>query len=209
MDGTLGDTVALCVETFCRCVSECTGRRPSEQEVMSHFGVSDRGVLGALLGMEPQSPQLPVERMAAIYEELHAAYAPAPFDGAVAMLQRLRARGLYVALVTGKEPYTALPTLRRFGMAGLFDDCFYGCPTHNCKAERMRELMAHRGYAADELVYVGDAPGDIEQSRQAGVRIVNAAWADSAAAESEACLALQPDYRLTDFSRLEPLLMTL
>ena len=51
MDGTLGDTLPLCVEAYRQCVAELTGRTPSAEEVVSWFGLSDRGVLGALLGM--------------------------------------------------------------------------------------------------------------------------------------------------------------
>ena len=209
MDGTLGDTIALCVETFRRCAQEYTGRRPSEQEVLSHFGVSDRGVLAALLSMSPEDPQLPVERMAEVYEELHSQYAPTPFEGAVELLERLRQRGLRLALITGKEIFTAEPTLRRFGMQDAFDELLYGTPTHNCKAERLAELLQRWGLAADEVVYVGDAPSDIEQCRRVGIRIINAAWAESAAAEQEACLALHPDFRLSHFDELEPLILTL
>lgn len=59
MDGTLGDTLSLCIESFRRCTCEYTGRYPSVQEVVSHFNVSDRGVLGALLSLPPDSPPAP------------------------------------------------------------------------------------------------------------------------------------------------------
>ena len=51
MDGTLGDTLPLCVEAYRQCVAELTGRTPSAEEVVSYFGLSDRGVLAGLLGM--------------------------------------------------------------------------------------------------------------------------------------------------------------
>lgn len=209
MDGTLGDTLALCVECFTRCVQERTGRRPSVQEVMSHFNVSDRGVLGGLLAMDPDDPELPVDRMVAIYEEIHDQYAPAPFPGAVELLKRLRARGLRLGLITGKEAYTAEPTLRHFGMEGLFDAQRYGVPAYNCKAERMAELLSLWNLRPEEVVYVGDAPADIELSHRVGMRVINAAWASATEGDHAACLALHPDYRLTDFNELEPLLMQL
>lgn len=209
MDGTLGDTIALCVECFRQCTEEYTGRRPSVEEVMSHFNVSDRGVLGGLLGIHPDAPELPVARMVEIYEALHEQYAPAPFPGAVDLLRRLRERGLCLALITGKEAHTAVPTLHRFGMDGLFDDLFFGEPAYNCKSERMVEFMHRHGFSADELVYIGDAPADIEQSRAAGIRVINAAWASATEGDQAACIALHPDYRLTDFNELEPLLITL
>lgn len=209
MDGTLGDTLPLCVESFARCVEEQTGRRPSEEEVTAHFSVSDRGILGGLLGMHPDAEELPVARFAAIYEELHGEYAPAPFEGAVETLRRLKAKGLRLALLTGKESYTALPTLRHFGMQGLFEAKLYGKPTHNCKAERLAELMRAWGLAPEELIYIGDAPSDVDQSHRAGVRIICAAWSPNTESDPTGCLDTTPDYRLTAFEELEPLLARL
>lgn len=204
MDGTLGDTLPLCVESFARCVEEHTGHRPSEDEITSHFSVSDRGILSGLLGMPADAPELPVARFAEIYDELHPQYAPEPFPGALELLQRLKASGFRLALLTGKESYTALPTLRRFGMQDIFEAKLYGCPTHNCKAERLAELMRLWQLEPDELIYIGDAPSDIEQSHRAGVRIICAAWSPHVETElSEDCT---PDFRLTSISQLEPLL---
>ncbi|MBR5522450.1 MAG: HAD family hydrolase [Akkermansia sp.] len=209
MDGTLGDTLPLCVEAFRRCVGEHTGTTPAAQEVLQYFGKSDRGVLGALLGIHPDAPELPVEHFVRIYEEMHPVWAPAPFPGAVEMLRRLRARGIRLALITGKEAYTGEPTLRRFGMEGLFEWIGYGTPTHNCKDERLLELMQLWGLRAEDLLYVGDAPSDIELCHKVGVAIINAAWGSGAEDDAAACLALQPEYRLNDFEELEPLITQL
>ncbi|MGN0836944.1 MAG: HAD family hydrolase, partial [Akkermansia sp.] len=206
---TLGGTLPLCVESFRACVQEQTGQRPSEEEVVRHFGISDRGVLAALLGMQPDDPALPIRRLVQIYEQLHRVLAPAPFPGAVELLRTLRAEGYRLALVTGKEHYTAVPTLRVFGMEGLFDDTAYGVPTRNCKAEQLAALRQRSGVDARALIYVGDAPSDIEMAHRAGIRIINAAWAATAADMAAACTALRPDYRLTDFSELLPLIHSL
>ncbi|MBR1979566.1 MAG: HAD hydrolase-like protein [Akkermansia sp.] len=206
MDGTLGDTLPLCVEAYRRCVVEQTGHTPTDDEIVQYFGKSDRGVLGALLGIHPDAPELPIARFAEIYEELHATWAPAPFPGAVEMLQRLRERGLRLALITGKEHYTATPTLHRFGMDTFFEWIGYGTPTHNCKDERLLELMQAWQLQAQDILYVGDAPSDIELCHKVGVSIINAAWATTATADAERCQALAPTYRLTQFCELEPLI---
>ncbi len=209
MDGTLGDTLPLCVEAFRRCVYEQTGKRPEAAEVLQYFGKSDRGVLGALLDISPDAAELPIARFVEIYEEIPPTWAAAPSDGAADMLRRIRARGLRVALITGKEHYTGEPTIRRFGMEGLFEWIGYGKPTHNCKDERLAELMQAWGLSPQELLYVGDAPSDIELCHKAGVSIINAAWGSNAEADAAACLALHPEYRLTQFADLEPLINTL
>ena len=209
MDGTLGDTLPLCVESFARCVEEYTGRRPSDEEVTSHFSVSDRGILSGLLGMPADAPELPVTRFAEIYDDLHNQYAPAPFPGATETLARLKEKGLRLALLTGKEAYTALPTLRHFGMQDMFEAKLYGTPTHNCKAERLAELMQLWQLQPHELIYIGDAPSDIDQSHRVGVRIICAAWSPNTETDLSGCRDITPDFRLTSFAELEPLLDTL
>ena len=209
VDGTLGDSLPLCIETYRRVTEEVTGRRPEAAEVVSHFGLSDRGVLGKLVGKEPDDPALPLRRMVQIYEELHPTMAPAPFPGAVEMLIAVRAAGMRIGIISGKEAHTAVPTLRFFGLDDLYDWAAFGLPDRNVKAERLQEAMQVWNLQPHELVYVGDAPSDITMAHQAGVRIVNAAWAPAAAQEEQACLALHPDYRLTDMAELLPLLLKL
>ena len=209
VDGTLGDTLPLCTETYRRITEEVTGRRPTAAEVESLYGLSDRGVLGGLLGMDPEDPAMPIARLVEIYESLHPAMAPAPFPGAVETLRGVKAAGLRVGIISGKEDHTAVPTLEFFGLQGLYEWAGYGMPDRNVKGERLREIMQLWNLQPHELVYVGDAPSDITLAHGAGVRIVNAAWAPGAGLEEQACLALHPDYRLTDMAQLLPLLLSL
>lgn len=209
MDGTLGDTVALCTETYRRTTQEQSGRSPSVEEVQSLFGISDRGVLGGLLGMSYDDPNLPVDHFVQVYEELHDSYSPAPYEGAVEVLKNMKEMGLKVGLLTGKEHYTADPTIKRYGMEGLFDIILTGQPTHNCKDECLQEALEAWGMEPEEIIYVGDAPTDIEHCHRVGVPIINAAWGSHAPAEAAACLARNPDYRLTDFAHLVPLIKKL
>ena len=209
IDGTLGDTLDLCVESYRRCVAELRGARPTAQEVTSHFGLSDRGVLGKLLGIHPDDPALPIDRFQAVYESLHDELAPAPFAGALEMLQQVKEAGLRIGIISGKEHYTAAPTIARYGFAPYIEWMGLGRPDRNCKHERLAEVMQEWQLTPEELIYVGDAPSDIELAHRAGVRIINAAWATTAAADEAACLALKPDFRLTDFSQLLPLILSL
>ena len=75
--------------------------------------------------------------------------------------------------------------------------------------ECLLEAMATWGLPADEIIYVGDAPTDIDHCRRVGVRIINAAWASTTTAEAAACTALNPEYRLNHFNELLPLILSL
>ncbi len=209
MDGTLGDTLPLCVEAYRQCVAELTGHTPSKAEVLSYFGLSDRGVLAGLLGMNPDDAALPIDHFVATYERLHPELAPAPFPGAVEMLKAVKAAGLRVGLISGKEHYTAMPTVKNYGMDGLFEWYGLGLPSHNCKAERLQQVMQLWELEPHEIIYVGDAPSDISLCHSVGVRIINAAWASTAAEDAAACTALNPEYRLSQFNDLLPLILNL
>lgn len=209
MDGTLGDTLTLCIESYRTCVEELTGRRPSAEEVVSHFGLSDRGVLGNLLGIHYDDPALPILHFKEVYLRLHDTLAPAPFEGAAEMLEAVKAAGIRIGIISGKEGYTAEPTIERYGFAPYVEWRGFGLPDHNCKHERLQQVMQEWNLQPDELVYVGDAPSDITLAHKAGVRIINAAWAATAPPEEAACLALHPDFRLNRFDELLPLILSL
>ena len=145
----------------------------------------------------------------ATYERLHPELAPAPFPGAVEMLKAVKAAGLRVGLISGKEHYTAMPTVKNYGMDGLFEWYGLGLPSHNCKAERLQQVMQLWGLEPHEIIYVGDAPSDISLCHSVGVRIINAAWASTAAEDAAACTALNPEYRLSQFNDLLPLILNL
>ena len=209
LDGTLGDTLPLCVEAYRTCVEELGLPRPTAEEVVSFFGLNDSGVLAGLLGMTPDDPALPMARFVEAYERLHPVLAPHPFDGAAEMLRALRDAGIRVGIISGKEHYTGNPTIRYYGLEAFVEWRGFGLATHNCKHERLAEVMQEWNLRPEELVYVGDAPSDIELSHRAGVRIINAAWASTAAQDEAACLALKPDWRLKNFNELLPLILSI
>ena len=209
MDGTLGDTLTLCIEAYRTTVCELTGRTPTAEEVVSYFGLSDRGVLGGLLNMNPDAPELPIDTFVRIYCERHDELAPTPFPGATELLKTLKMRGLKLALLTGKEYYTAEPTLKKYGMDGVFDLLLYGDPYYNAKADNLKRAMDAWQLRPGDIIYVGDAPSDIELCHSVGVPIINAAWSSHATADEAACLALAPEYRLNNFAELAPLLKSL
>lgn len=210
-DGTLADTLPLCVEAYRQITEEFSGTRPTAAQVEHFFGLSDRGVLGGLIDIHPDAPELaePLARFVEIYKELHPQLAPTPFDGVMEMLRELKSRGVRLALITGKEDFTGIPSLEYFDMLPLFDYCGYGEPDFNAKSLRLTELMAQFNLQPSELIYVGDAPSDITSCHDVGVAIINAAWAPDSARYEADCLALQPDYRVSSIADLRQLLATL
>ncbi len=209
LDGTLGDTLPLCTESFRRVAQEYTGVRLSDEDVVCHYGLSESGVIARLTGLDVTDPKLPLARFVEIYQELHPSWAPAPFEGSRELLDALCDAGLRIALITGKEDHSAISTLAFFGLKHYFDYCGYGDPHINCKHLRLLELMELWDMRPDELIYVGDAPSDIDCCRLAGVAIISAAWSPTCQGEAGECIAKNPDYRISDIKQLLPLLQSL
>ena len=99
-DGTIANTVPLCVEALRRAVQNLTGRKPTAAEIESTFGPSEEGTLAAFA---PGRTDEGMEIYLGIYRELHPVLCPAPFGGLEQVFSFLREKGVKTALVTGKS----------------------------------------------------------------------------------------------------------
>ena len=187
LDGTLADTLPLCIEAFRRAVEPATGRSLTDAEIIATFGPSEEGTIRTL------APDRYEESLTAYldhYERLHENY-PAPFDGMVTLLQHLRCRGVRLGLVTGKGPQSTRISLRRFGLEATFEVVETGSPQGPRKAEALQHILSDWKLDARETVYIGDAPSDITAARSVGIPVIAAGWA--ATTDVSALRELQPD----------------
>ncbi|MDP0498263.1 MAG: HAD family hydrolase [Verrucomicrobiota bacterium JB024] len=195
-DGTLADTLPLCISAFRRAIEPLCGRALSDTDIIETFGPSEEGTIAALLpGNEAQG----VERYLEHYAALHAQW-PEPFPGIVELLDYLTRQGAFLGLVTGKGARSAVLSLERYGIEQYFRTVKTGSPAGPVKDEKIAEIIEEFGLDRDETLYVGDIPSDITASRACSIRAVSAAWAPTA--DVEALRALEPDYlftRLEDF----------
>ncbi|PPK88183.1 HAD superfamily hydrolase (TIGR01509 family)/HAD superfamily hydrolase (TIGR01549 family) [Neolewinella xylanilytica] len=187
LDGTLANTLPLCIEAFRLAVEPSAGRSLTDREIMATFGPSEEGTIQALA---PDRYEQGLADYLAHYERLHDRY-PVPFDGMVTLLHYLRYRGVRLGLVTGKGVESTRLSLRQFGLEAFFEVMETGSPRGPRKAEALRHILSEWNLQPAEAVYVGDAPGDVTAARKLGIPVVAAAW--SATADGAALSALQPD----------------
>lgn len=117
---------------------------------------------------------------------------PEPFAGITDLMDTLEAQNIRLAMVTGKGPHSTKISLRRFGYDAYFEFIETGAPEGPRKPEGIANILnSWSDLEKEEVVYVGDAPSDIQACRSAGIPVVSACWA--ATAEAEQVLALQPD----------------
>ncbi len=179
LDGTIGDTLPLCVTAFKRAIEPLGGVTLTPREIISHFGPSEEGVIRELF---PDRYEEALELFINSYRELHD-MAPKPFDGITDLLAFLKSKGIKNTIVTGKGMCTLQITLEKYGIASYFDMLEAGSPEGPCKAAKIRKILDELGITAQEALYVGDALTDITESREVGVEVASAAWASTAEPE--------------------------
>lgn len=199
LDGTLANTLPLCIRAFRQAVEPLTLRKLSDEEIIATFGPSEEGTI---LTLAPEHYEQGVVNYLQFYEDLHD-MCPVAFAGVAELLQQLKERGVRLGMVTGKGKHSTAISLRRLGLTDFFEYIETGEPTGPVKAAKIG-LLLDRWHDLDksEVIYVGDAPSDITASRQAGIAVVAAAWAETA--EPDRLLALHPDvifYSINDLSR--------
>ena len=178
LDGTLVDTLPACYAAFRAACAGVGGPHFTDAEIRPLFGPSEEGMV------QRARPERWPEALAILLDEYarQLAHCGAVFPAVEATLRRLRESAVPVALVTGKGPQTTAMSLRHFALDDVFAVVETGSPTGIVKAAAIRRVVEAWKVAPDEVIYVGDAVGDMHAAVEAGVRAVAAAWAPSAQA---------------------------
>ncbi|MFX1704968.1 HAD-IA family hydrolase [Chitinophaga sp. CC14] len=180
LDGTLANTLPLCIRAFKESVQPLLQRTLSDEEIVATFGPSEEGTIMALV---PGHYNEGVSSYLHLYAELHS-MCPAPFEGMPEILQMLKQKNVPVAMVTGKGEHSTAISLKYFSLADYFSMIETGSPLGPRKVQGIQAVLkAWPEIDKREVIYVGDAPSDITASRTAGISVVAAAWASTANAE--------------------------
>jgi phosphoglycolate phosphatase/pyrophosphatase PpaX len=198
LDGTLANTLPLCISAFRKSIEPLISREVSDEEIIATFGPSEEGTIDALA---PDFYDKGVADYITHYTALHD-MCPAVFNGMPGILETLKSKGIRTAMVTGKGRASAEISLERFGITPYFELLETGIRTGPSKPEGIKAILnVWEDLAKDEVIYIGDAPSDITACREAGIPIVAAAWAETA--EPEKLIPLQPDelfYTVPEFA---------
>lgn len=201
LDGTLGNTLPVCISAFREAIEPYAGRAISDAEIIATFGPTEEGTVRALA---PDNFTECLEDYLRHYTAHHET-CPAPFEGITELLLELQQVGVRLGLVTGKGHRSTEISLRRFSMDTLFEFIETGSPHGPRKAGGIRQIVAKWGMEPANVVYVGDAPSDIHAAHEAGTAVVAAAWAETA--DAEILASLHPDALLTSVAALREYLV--
>jgi phosphoglycolate phosphatase/pyrophosphatase PpaX len=179
LDGTLADTIPVCVKAFQNTFRIHGGPDLDAQGVRALFGPTEEGIFAEMF---PAKHQEVLETFLSEYRKAHVLCAK-PFEGIVSILASLQAHGHRLAIVTGKGPQSAAISCEWLGLGDYFADVRAGSPMGLIKAEAMRSLLTQWSISPQKTFYIGDMPCDIEASQEVGVWAISAAWSPSADAE--------------------------
>lgn len=175
LDGTIIDTAGLIVASFRHAFREVLGEDLEPAEVIRHLG---RSLDDQIRIMRPELDPERSRRLMATYLEhnhrIHDRGHLKPVPGSPEALERLRAQGRELAVVTSKREAMAW---RGLELAGL--DAYFRGPgrlvghdatrRHKPHPEPLLRALDNLGLRAGDAVYVGDSPFDMQAARAAGI----------------------------------------
>jgi phosphoglycolate phosphatase-like HAD superfamily hydrolase len=188
LDGTIADTLPLCIAAFKNSIEPLLGKTLSDEQIIATFGPSEEGTIRKLI---PLNEEQGVKDYLYHYERLHGT-CPVVFPGIHNLLNLLKDKGVQLAMVTGKGIHSTRLSLKQFEIAPYFEVLETGSPDGPNKVNGIRNVLKKLKIAAQDSLYVGDAPSDIKYCKEVGIPIAAAAWADTTNANE--LIPLQPDY---------------
>lgn len=177
LDGTLADTIPLCVRAFQASVSPYAGHFLASEEILGCLGRSEAGMIQVLAGVRWRQA---LEAFYLEYTLLYNDRETEPFAGIPRLLRELRRRHTALVLITGQGERGCRIALEKLELTGLFDRLCWGSEAGPNKAGHIARLLGEYGVSSSRFCYVGDAPGDISACRRAGVTCLSAAWQEGA-----------------------------
>jgi phosphoglycolate phosphatase len=208
LDGTLLDTVHDLANAVNRLLAEAGLARLAKARIRDLIGKGIANLVTRAVtesrGVAPDAGELDwlLSRYQRLYEET-LGHHTVLFDGVVEGLERLRAAGFRLAVVTNKATRFVAPHLERAGIGHLFDTIVGGddAPAKKPDPAPLRLAAARLGVAPANLLMVGDSGNDALAARAAGcpIVIVPYGYNEGQAVEALACdgivssLAMLPD----------------
>ncbi len=170
LDGTLVDSMPLVFAAIAHAI-EPYGPPRAAEDIFPHLGGPPERFLSGLLGGEKHVPAA-MARMAKFHHESQ--HLIAPFAGARESLEALRARGVALALWTGRDRESGERLLHGHGLREMFATIVYGddLPTHKPDPQGLREILRRLAVAPSEAIFIGDAEVDVLGGVGADVRTV-------------------------------------
>ncbi len=204
-DGTLVDTTEMIFQGMRHATTSVLGREDfSREELLANVG---QPLPRQMELFDAEKAELLLEAYRAHHEENHDALI-AEFPGIAEALQRLRAAGVKVAVVTSKRRSSVEMALEALPSLDLVVDRFVtleDTTEHKPHPEPLLKGLELVGNVPkDQAVYVGDSPFDVQAAKAAGLRSVAVSWG---AFSEDTLRQADPDYLVPDIDAVVDVLL--
>lgn len=179
LDGTIADTLPMCMAAFVKAVEPYLGRVPYTNEIEQAYGLNEEGMIKQIVGRKWSEA---LHDFYNLYSDMHH-MCPLPFDGIRPLIHQLKENGIKTGLVTGKGDYTTSFSLRYWGMQQDFDYIETGSPKKNRKPEAIESILHSNHIAKEDAIYIGDTVSDVISCQAVGIKCLSAAWCKEAQAK--------------------------
>ena len=199
VDGTLLDTVPLIIESFRHTFQACLGHKVDDADILASIGTPLDAFFGRFW------PEQAADMKKVYLEHNHARLDTniGMFRKVPAMLDLLADAGIPMGVVTSKSQYSAMRSLKTFGIDRYFQVVISKESTARHKPDPEPVLEALRLMNLpdpDRVVFVGDSIHDLACAKRAGCRSAIVRWTLMPEAE---LIAAGPDLWLDDGRRSE------
>lgn len=172
LDGTICDSLPLCIQAFKNAVEPYVGHNLTEEEIAKTFGLNEAGMIKKFVKNDWGNA---LNDFYINYEALHG-ICDKPFTGIKELISFLKQNHIIVPLITGKGQKSCMYTLQKLGLDNAFDDICCGNEKCPHKGEDILYLLEKYDVEKDEFFYIGDAVSDIEICSRIGVKCLSASW---------------------------------
>jgi pyrophosphatase PpaX len=201
LDGTLADTVELILKSFRHTMETHLGEVLPDARWISTLGTPLVAQLRDF-ARDDREAEAMLQTYTAFQRGIHDEMVRS-FPGAREVIEELTARGTGVAVVTSKRGRVARRTMEvcglwdRVDLVVTADDVARGKPDPEPVLRALGALDL--AGCAEDVVFVGDAPFDLQAGRAAGTRTAAVSWGPFA---RETLHAERPDYFLESLTDL-------
>jgi pyrophosphatase PpaX len=189
LDGTLINSIDQIVACWQHAVRTCLGREISREEVLPTLG---RALLECFEELAPGRGE-ELRQAYRAYQKITHDHMVTPVSGTREALERLRAAGITLGIVTSKGLPMTMEGLNLFGLAPYFDVLvtYEDTERHKPHPDPLLVAAQRTGIEPANTLYVGDAVVDIQAGKAAGTWTAGVTWG---ASTRDALAAACPDY---------------
>ncbi len=173
VDGTLTSTNNLIFESFRYVSKKYLNKSPRNEEIAALFGPPEDVILKEMSGDKFEEIKKDYYDFYSNNHEMADLY-----PGIKELLELIKQNNVRLAIFTGKGRKAAIITLEKLGIINFFGSIITGddVKRHKPSGEGILKFIDEFKLEKEKVLMIGDAPGDIKASREAGIKVASVLW---------------------------------